>query len=206
MDLLGVALVMGGIISFILAMDYGGQKAAWNSSTVVGILVGSIAIWVAFVFWENFNHRRAMMERRLIVQRFVWEPAVFQFFIGGSYFVLLYYLPIYFQSIDNRTAIGSGVLNLPLVLAMAIGSTVSGITVNKTRHAAPFKVAAAILCTISGGLMYTFGIGTSLGKWIGYQLFYGAAIGSGFQMGITIAQATAKIEDIPSVTSIIFCE
>jgi hypothetical protein len=45
-----------------------------------------------------------------------------------------------------------------------------------------------------------------MGKWIGYQLFYGFAIGLGFQMAITIAQANAKMEDMSSVTAIVFCK
>jgi hypothetical protein len=153
MDPFGVVLVMGGIISFILATEYGGQKEPWNSSIVIGLLVGFVLIWITFIAWEYFNNEYAMVQRRLLRQRFVWQPSAFQFFFAAGYFVLLYYLPIYFQSIDNRTAIMSGVLNLPLVLALTIGSTISGITVSKTGHAAPFQVAGAIMCTISAGLM-----------------------------------------------------
>jgi hypothetical protein len=206
MDPLGVVLVMGGIISFILAVEYGGQKKPWDSSTVIGLLVGFVLIWGVFIAWEFYNSERAMISRRLFGQRSVWQPATFQFFFAASYFVLLYYLPIYFQSVDNRTAISSGVLNLPLVLSLALGSTASGIIVSKTGHAAPFMIVGAVLATVSAGLMYTFDIGTDMGKWIGYQLFYGAAVGLGFQMGINIAQANAKMEDMSSVTAIVFCK
>jgi uncharacterized membrane protein AbrB (regulator of aidB expression) len=88
------------------------------------------------------------------------------------------------QSVDGASPIRSGVLNLPLVLALAFGSTVSGIVVSKTGHAAPFMLGGAILSTIATGLIYTFDIVTGLGKWVGYQFFYGIAIGSGFQMAI----------------------
>ncbi|KAH7069958.1 major facilitator superfamily domain-containing protein [Paraphoma chrysanthemicola] len=203
MDPVGVTLVMSGIITFILAVEYGGQKKPWDSSTVIGLFVGFVLIWVAFVAWEYFNQERAMLPRRLLSKRWVWQPSIFQFFYAAAYFVLLYYLPIYFQSVDNRSAISSGVLNLPLVLSLALGSTVSGITVSKTGHAAPFMIIGAVLCTVSAGLMYTFDIGTSMGKWIGYQVFYGASIGAGFQMGITIAQANATMEDMSSVTAIV---
>lgn len=206
MDLLGVTLVMAGIISFILAVEYGGQKKPWDSSTVIGLLVGSVLIWIAFGAWEYLNNDHAMLQGRLLSQRFVWLPCAFQFFFAASYFVLLYYLPIYFQSIDNRTAISSGVLNLPLVLAMVVGSTISGITVSKTGHAAPFMLAGAVLATVSAGLIYTFDIDTPMKRWIGYQILYGAACGLGFQMGITIAQADAKMEDLSSVTATIFCK
>lgn len=39
---------------------------------------------------------------------------------------------------------------------------------------------------------------------IGYQLFYGIAAGLAFQMGINIAQANARHEDMSSVTAIVF--
>jgi hypothetical protein len=206
MDPVGIALVMAGIISFILALEYGGQKRSWNSSLVIGLLAGAMLIWSAFIIWEVFQGDRAMLMPRLLRQRSVYQPSIFQFFFAASYFILLYYLPIYFQSVDNASPIRSGVLNLPLVLSLAVGSTVSGVVVSKTGHAAPFMLGGAVLATISAGLIYTFDIGTPTRKWIGYQFFYGAATGLGFQMAINIAQASAQPADISSVTAIVFCK
>lgn len=39
MDPLGIALVMGGIVAYILALENGGQKKSWGSSLVIGLLV-----------------------------------------------------------------------------------------------------------------------------------------------------------------------
>ena len=36
----------------------------------------------------------------------------------GSFFVLLYDLPLYFQSVDNVSASESGIRNIPLVLGV----------------------------------------------------------------------------------------
>jgi MFS family permease len=164
-----------------------------------------VAILVTFIVWEIFNGERSMLPPRLLRERTLWQPSAFIFFYSSAYLVLLYYLPIYFQSVDNRSAINSGVLNLPLVLAMVIGSIISGGVVSKTGYAAPFMNAGAILATIATGLMYTFDIGTGLGKWIGYQALYGIAVGLGFQMAINTAQANATIEDMSSATATVFC-
>ncbi|KAL2176414.1 major facilitator superfamily domain-containing protein [Thermothelomyces heterothallicus CBS 202.75] len=59
-DPLGTALVMGGVISYILALQYGGQTKAWDSSTVIGLIVGSVVIFIAFGFWEFYNGERSM--------------------------------------------------------------------------------------------------------------------------------------------------
>ncbi|KAI4939710.1 uncharacterized protein J4E92_000996 [Alternaria infectoria] len=204
MDPLGIALVMGGIVTYILAFENGGQKRPWNSSYVIGLLVGFVVIAMTFITWEIFNGERSMLPPRLLRERTLWQPSAFIFFFSSSYLVLLYYLPLYFQSVDNRSAINSGVLNLPLVLAMVLGSIVSGGVVSKTGYAAPFMIGGAFLATIATGLMYTFDIGTGLGKWIGYQAFYGIAVGLGFQMAINTGQANAKAEDMSSATATIF--
>jgi Na+/melibiose symporter-like transporter len=206
MDPVGITLIMGGIIAFILALEYGGQTNPWSSSLVIGLLVGAVLIWITFAVWEIYQGDRAMLMPRLLRKHSVWQPSLFQLCFAASYFILLYYLPIYFQSVDNASPIRSGVLNLPMVLAIAIGSTVSGVIVSKTGHAAPFMLGGAVLAAVSAGLMYTFDIGTPTAKWIGYQFFYGAATGLGFQMAINIAQANAEPADISSVTAIVFCE
>ena len=94
MDPLGIALVMGGIVSFILALENGGQKKPWNSSTVIGLLVGFVLILTVFIVWEVYNDERSMLPPRLFRQRSIWQPSGFIFFFSASYLVLLYYLPI----------------------------------------------------------------------------------------------------------------
>ena len=206
MDPIGMILVMGGIISFILAFQYAGLSHAWNSSVVIGLIVGCVLMWVAFICWEIYIGDRAVIPPRLFKQRWIWQPSIYQFFLAGPYFLLLYYLPIYFQSVDNISPIASGVRNLPLVIGVVIGSIASGGIVTKTGHAAPFMVGGAVLATVATGLMTTFKIGTGHGAWIGYQALYGLATGACFQMAVNIAQANAEPQDVSSVTAIVYCE
>lgn len=66
MDLVGAAFAMGLIVSYILALEYGGQTKPWNSSIVIGLLVGSFAITVTCVIWEIYQGERAMIVPRLV--------------------------------------------------------------------------------------------------------------------------------------------
>ena len=61
MDPLGVIMMMGAFVSFILALEYGGQAHPWNSSVVIGLLVGCAAILITFTAWEIFQGDRAMV-------------------------------------------------------------------------------------------------------------------------------------------------
>ncbi len=205
MDPVGTILVMGGIISYILALEYAGQMYPWNSSTVVGLLVGCAAIFITFVFWEGWLGERAMVTPRLIRDRNVWVSSVFALFLAGSYFLIIYYLPIYFQSIDNVDPTQSGVRNLPLILAVTFATILSGGLISQNGQAIPFLVGGTALATIATGLIYTIDIGTPTGKWIGFQILAGAGFGLAFQVPVIVNQARAKPEDLSGVTAIILC-
>lgn len=205
LDPVGVILAMGGICCFILALQYGGVTHPWDSSTVIGLLVGFVVILTALGFWEAYQGEYAMLVPRLLKQRSLWAASVFQFFFAGSYFLLLYYIPIYFQSIKGASPIRSGVNNLPMVIAVGFFVLGGGITVSKTGHAVPFMALGAALTTVATGLLYTLEINTSSGKWIGYQILAGAAIAFPFQNCLNVAHANVGPEDISTVTSILYC-
>lgn len=203
MDFPGTALVMGASVCLLLALQYGGSTYAWNSSVVIGLLVGSVLITAALVAAELWQGERAMLTPRLMRQRSVWVSAVWGFFFAGSYFAALYYLPIYFQSIAGTGAIGSGVRNIPLIAFFSIGTLGSGRIITKTGIAAPYMPASSVIITIGSGLLYTLDIGTSTGKWVGYQILAGFGFGIGLQIPVIIAQAYAAPADMAPVSAII---
>lgn len=205
MDPVGVALAMGSIICFILALQYGGIAHPWDSSVVIGLLVGFVVILSALGIWEFYQGEYAMLVPRLISQRSLWAPATFQFFFAGSYFLLLYYLPIYFQSIGGADPIHSGVDNLPMVITAGIFVLAGGITVAKTGHAVPFMALGAALTTVGLGLLYTLDVDTPSAKWIGYQILLGASLAFPFQNCLNVVQANVEEKDIASATSILYC-
>ena len=205
-DPVGIALAMGSIICFILALQYGGNTHPWSSSTVIGLLVGFVLLAIALVAWEIWLGEYAMMVPRLYKQRSLSTTAAYQFFFFGSYIDLLYYLPIYFQSILGASPIKSGVNNLPLVLAAALFAIVGGVIVTKTGRAQQVMMIGSMLSTVAVGLIYTLDIGTSTAKWVGYQFFVGCAMAVAIMHGLTIAQANVGPQDLSAVTANLLCK
>ncbi|EMC92011.1 hypothetical protein BAUCODRAFT_78811 [Baudoinia panamericana UAMH 10762] len=203
LDLVGAVLMMGLIISYVLALQYGGQTHSWSSSVVIGLLVGFVAITIAFVCWETIQKERAMLVPRLITQRYVAVGSIFMFFFGGAYFTLLYYLPIYFQSIHNSSPIGSGVRMLALIIPLTIAAIMQGFAMTKVGIVPIFWIVGGAIATVGCGLLYTMGVDTSAGKWIGYQILLGFVVGITFQVSLTNAQIFAKPEDMSQVTAIV---
>lgn len=205
-DPVGITLAMGGITCFILALHYGGNSHPWKSSVVIGLLVGFGLIVTALVCWEIWLGEYAMMLPRLWKHRALSTTAPYQFFFMGSYIALLYYLPIYFQSILGATAIRSGVDNLPLVLAAAVFALAGGAVVMLTGRPQQVMFVGSMLSTVAIGLIYTLDIGTPTSKWIGYQFFVGCSMAIAMMHGLTIAQAGADPKDLSAVTANLLCK
>lgn len=205
MDPIATVLTMGALICILLALQYGGVTHAWNSSLVIGLLVGFGVLSAALVAAELWQGERAMLTPRIMRQRAVWSNGLWGFFITGAYFVTLYYLPIYFQSIDNVSPIASGVRSIPLIILFGISTFASGRAITKTGVAAPYMVVGSVIVTIAAGLFFTLDIGTSTGKWIGFQILAGFGYGISFQVPVIIGQAFAAPSDIAPTTAIIIC-
>ncbi|KAH8880976.1 MFS general substrate transporter [Thozetella sp. PMI_491] len=203
MDLGGAALIMGGTIMFTLAMQYGGQTKPWNSGTVLGLLVGSVVVFITFAGWEMWLKERAMIVPRVVRNRAIGVTAIYQFFFAGSYFIALYYLPVFFQSIDDVSPVESGIRNLPLVFGDTFANVAVGFIVSKTGHAVPCMALGAASATIASGLFYTLTSSTSTGGWVGYQLLGGFGWGFSWLNAISVAQAHAATADLPLATSVI---
>lgn len=66
LDLIGAGLMMSLLISYILALQYAGQTHAWNSSEVIGLLVGFVLLLGVFIVWQIYQKEYAMIVPRLV--------------------------------------------------------------------------------------------------------------------------------------------
>jgi hypothetical protein len=126
----------------------------------------------------------------------------FGFFQGAGMFVLIYYLPIWFQAVKGVSAVKSGIMLLPLILSMVIAVMASGILVSRIGYCAPFFLASAVLTPIGAGLMTTLKPDSGAGEWIGYQILCGFGFGLGAQQPMTVAQTVLGRSDIASGTAV----
>ncbi|TVY44445.1 putative efflux pump [Lachnellula subtilissima] len=201
MDLPGTFTVMGAIVCYILALQWGGQSKAWNSSDVIGTLVGFALLTIAFCAIEWYQGERAIMVGRLLSDRTISVGMFYIFFLSGGYFLLVYYLPIYFQVVDGVTASQSGIRNLPLILGTVLATITSGGLITVTGSFVPWLIGGSIFSTIGSGLLYTLTTHSSSAQWIGYQAIVGLVVGAAVQVPIIAAQAVVAPADLSSATA-----
>ena len=203
MDFPGTFVIMAAVVCFLLAIQWGGTTKSWNDSQVIGLLVGFGLLIIVFVAIEYFSGERALIVGRLMKNRKILVSMLFIFFFAGSFFVLLYYLPIYFQSVDGVSPSDSGVRNIPLLVAASIFSVLSGGLISAFGYYQPFLIGGSALTAIGAGLIYTLDIGTIMGKWIGYQVVAGVGLGLAIQTAVIVGQSSVESADLSTVTAMI---
>jgi hypothetical protein len=87
--------------------------------------------------------------------------------------ILVYFVAIWFQVVEDITEYESGIGMLPLVLALVVGSAMSGGLISAAGYYTPFMILGTVLMTVGGGLLTTLHIETTKAQWIGYQVLFG---------------------------------
>ncbi|KAJ5178979.1 hypothetical protein N7492_002189 [Penicillium capsulatum] len=109
-DLIGFSLLLPACVMFFLALDYAGHQFEWNSPTIIGLFCGAGVTFILFVVWEfTMGGEEAMVPYSMIRIRAVWSSCLVMLFFFGMLELASYYMPIYFQSVNNATPLMSGV-------------------------------------------------------------------------------------------------
>lgn len=212
LDLFGFLLFIPAAIMILLALQFGsGNTFAWNSATMIGLLVGGVVMAIIFIVWEWRMGELAMLPGNLIKQRVVWTSAGFG--MGNMVCVIAAsnFLPTYFQAVRGDSPTMSGVHVLPSILSQLLCVVTSGAlsmlkklesgqqlmhSVTRWGYYLPWALASGAVMTVGNGLISTFTRNTAAATWIGYQILLGAGRGLGMQ-----TVSTPLIIPIPALTS-----
>ncbi|CAD6912956.1 unnamed protein product [Tilletia controversa] len=104
-----------------------GITYAWDDSRIIDLIIGFVVIGLAFCADQVYQGERATIPLRILKNRTVGFGSLVKFCVAAAYVSLLYFLPIYFQSVQRSSAIRSGVQTLPLIMAVIVFMTATGI-------------------------------------------------------------------------------
>jgi EmrB/QacA subfamily drug resistance transporter len=201
-DLPGTACFLPAIICLLLALQWGGSKYAWNSGRIIALLVIFVVLVAGFITIQWWKQEDATVPPRVFLNRNVWGSAWFGAMLGAAFFLIVYYLPIWFQAIKGASATKSGIMNLPAILGLVIISMLAGGLVTALGYYTPFMLTSSVLMAIGAGLLSTLEVDSGSPKWIGYQFIFGAGVGFGMQQTLVAVQTVLPAEDIPIGTAI----
>ena len=201
LDIPGTAIFIVDVVCCLLALQWGGSVYPWSNWRVILCLTLFGILTLVFIYVQWIQGENATIPFHIIRNKSVAAACWFTFCLGGGFFVLIYWVPIWFQAIKGASAFKSGIMSIPMVIALVIANIVSGIGTTVIGYYVEFYYLCVVFSAIGAGLLTTFQVTTGHSMWIGYQVIYGFGVGFGMQQGLITIQTVLPLKDIPTGTA-----
>jgi hypothetical protein len=127
----GTVIVLVFATLFLLALNFGGQTYPWKSAAVIVPLVIAILMVGLLILVESKFAKEPLMPMRLFRNRSVAAVLITNWFMGITFFSIIYYLPMYFQIVRGDSAMWSGIRLIPMQMVLAFLSAGVGFSISK---------------------------------------------------------------------------
>lgn len=77
MDIPGFLIITAAVVCYLLAMQWAGVEKSWQSADVIGTLVGSVVLGIAFLAIEWYQGERALLLPSILKNRTIQHGCAF---------------------------------------------------------------------------------------------------------------------------------
>jgi MFS family permease len=115
--------------------------------------------------------------------------------------LVAFFMPLFFQSVQEASPLRSGLLLLPYALADAASGIATGVVISKTGSFIVFVWVGSAMITLSSGLLLIFNASTGIALDIGLMIVAGFAIGILFQPVLLSIHAHTEQDHVAMATA-----
>ena len=199
-DYLGAAIVTGAVTSLLLAVSWSGPNNGWGNGTTLALLIGAVALAVAFVFVE-LKVSEPIIPMDLFKGRIFSGYAAYAFLLGFAMFGALIFLPLYLQAVKDLSPTRSGLALLPMIVGIFSASIPSGQLMSKTGRYKIYPIISAVLVGGAMVMLSTLSMTTPYWQLAIYMFVMGAGLGLSMQITVTAAQNSVPRQHMGTATS-----
>jgi EmrB/QacA subfamily drug resistance transporter len=201
-DYIGAGLLSIASVCVLMVSVWGGNQYDWISPEIIGLVVGALAAVGLFILQER-RAKEPIIPLGLF-KNDIFVASIFLTILAGiAMFASILYIPQYQQIVRGNTPTESGLLMLPLVMGILLGSLTSGRLISKTGHYKIFPIIGTVILGIGLWLFSHLTLDTShvlLGLWM---LTIGLGLGLFMQVATLAVQNSTSRENLGVATSTI---
>jgi len=186
-DWWGTFALVAGLVPLLIALNWGGSQYAWNSTTIVTLLVVAFLAAAAFVVLERRADEPILSMSYFKDRNFSASMAVL-FLSGVGMYASIMFLPLFQQIVIGATASSSGALLTPMLVALVIGSVLTGQLISRTGHYKALGIFGLLVAT--GGMFMLSRIGVDTTN----TYVVCSMVALGFGIGVTMPLFTISMQ------------
>ena len=199
-DYLGAALVMAATTALVLFTSWGGIRYAWTSPTIASLAAATAICIGLLVAWQ----RRApepLLPPRLFADRDISLAMMVQVLGAIGFFVGIYFIPVFFQTVHGLTPTRSGVWTIGYAVTTSMGTAASAWLARRLGRYKPLPLAGLTL--MAGGFWMLATLDERSANWEAflYSLVVGLGVGLTLQLQLLFVQSRAPARDVGVATS-----
>jgi EmrB/QacA subfamily drug resistance transporter len=199
-DYAGAALLAATVVAVMLIATWGGSQYAWGSAQILGLIAAAVILLAAFL-WREGRVAEPVLPLRLFRDPVFVTVSAGLFVATLSLFAAIVFLPLFLQLVTGASAVGSGVLMLPVLVASGLSTTLAGQVMARTGRYKVFPVAG--LAAMAAGLLLfsTLGAGSSRASVAAFMVVFGIGFGMVTQILMVAIQNAVAPREIGTATA-----
>lgn len=199
-DYVGAAMIVAGVTSLLLYLNWAGEKYGWLSSASLWLVGLAILFTVLFILVE-FRAEEPIIPMHLFRNPIFAVGNTYSFLIGFAMFGGLIYLPLYFQTVQGMSPTRSGLAMLPMVLGLFTMSITAGQLISRTGKYKIYPIIGSVILILGFYLLHTIHYNTAYWQIAIYAVVLGAGVGLSMSTVVTPIQNSVAMQDMGSATS-----
>lgn len=188
-DWTGASLLSTAVVALLLATVWGGVEYPWASAQIIGLFSAS-AILAGLFIWRERYAAEPIIPLSLFKNHTIRISSLLSFVFGIAMFGALLFLPQYQQLVRGDSATKSGLMMLPLMAGMMLGSIGGGRLISKLGRYRMFPIVGSIIVALSFLMFSTIAVDTNrilIGLWM-------ALLGLG--LGLIMPVTTLAVQNV----------
>ncbi|KAI8230851.1 MFS general substrate transporter [Colletotrichum sp. SAR 10_86] len=203
LDYAGMVLLLGSLVSFIMAINFGGLTYPWNSGQIIALFVIA-AMLVALLGVQQRWAVFTTLPHRLIPIQLLGSRTVLILFASTSAsaaraFIPIFFVSPFFQFTRNDGVLDAGIRLLPLIIVLVVAIFVNGLLMARFGYYMPWYLVGSLISVGGGALMYPVDRSSSQSAIYGYTVLIGFGIGIFIQASFSVAQAIVDPKNVAAV-------
>lgn len=189
-DIAGIITLTIALVTLLLATSWGGATYPWSSPIIIGMYVAGAAMLALFIIVET-RAVEPLLPLKLFRLRTFTFANLASFAVSVAMFGAIFYIPVYAQGVDGVSAAESGLITMPLMLAMVLTGMLAGLLVTRTGKYKPIILSGVLLITAGYVLLALLEYGDPEWRITVAMLVIGIGLGSCNQNFLLVVQNTA---------------
>jgi MFS family permease len=201
LDLVGNGILIAGSTAILVALTYADNRYSWGSwQTLVPLLLG-FGAFVVFGFYErsSWAPETPLMPARLFGCRTSVILAINTFLNAALIYWSIFFLPVYFQSVQLASPRRAGVALIPLSLFGIPSAALGAVILTRFGRYKMIHLVGFILFAIGRGLYILLDEDTPTSHWVVFQLV--AGVGAGLLINTLLPAFQAPLAESDQATA-----